>query len=140
MTYRSKKKTQQLFLFYVIMMNFCIKCNKYLSIREEIVPHPTDPTRGLFWYCNDPECDFKLECTDFQIEHKIYQQRCKDDFMIRNQHLNRHKTQDITLPIKKSKCPKCHQISLNHYEPIYFKNIHQFEMNNICSHCYHNWS
>ena len=116
-------------------MNFCGECHKYLSVQEEI---NEKHERCLYWFC--PDCKYKIECKNFQIEHKIYQQRCKDDFMLRNKHLNKHKAQDITLPIKESKCPKCLQVNLNHYEPIYFKNIHQFEMNHICSHCHHNWS
>lgn len=115
-------------------MNFCTKCDQYLSIQEELID---GKQRNIYLYCINCQC--KFECQNYQIQHKCYRQKSKDEFVVMNQHLNAYKSKDITLPMKQTKCPKCKQTNMNKFERIYFKNNHQFELNYICSNCYHNW-
>ena len=117
-----------------IPMNFCTNCVKYLSIREELI----DGKRNMSFYCSN--CDIKFQCNNYQIEYKMYRHKSKDEFVTMNQHLNPYKSKDITLPMQKTQCPQCKATNWNKFERLYFKNNHQFELNHICTNCYHNWS
>ena len=110
-------------------MHFCDKCECLLVVRELLT---AEKKRVLYYICNNGTCDTKKLCTSFRISKKNYRHKLSD-----KNYLNKFKTKDSTLPIKKSTCPKCNKTNINKYERKYFRN--QFFINHICSSCYHNW-
>lgn len=112
-------------------MNLCPNCSKLLMIREEIKLN----TRAIFWYCT--QCNYKKKAINMQIEKKIYRLKTpnvKKSSFQQKKEINRHKSKDITLPIRKSTCTHCKQTNLNKYENKYHKS--NFYVENICSNCY----
>lgn len=108
-------------------MDFCVNCKNYLYLKEMKI----EDDRKLFFYCK--KCDFKKECLNNKISFKIYR---NTDITIEN-HLNKFKINDNTLPKKNCKCPKCKKTNLNPYETKYFNN--SFNLNIICKNCCHNF-
>ena len=116
-------------------MYFCKNCSKFLDVREEISQSPNGaPLRDVYYYCKNPDCNYKIPCQNYQVFHKVYRQKAAND----DRHLNQYKAQDCTLPQKSSKCPKCKRLGKNRFERKYFNN--HFYINNICSKCFHNWN
>jgi len=111
-------------------MHFCELCNQYLGIRNELI----DGKHKLFLFCKNTECNYKIECQEKRMTHRIYRQNKINDKTF----LNKYKINDITLPQKSSKCPNCKKTNKNRFERKYFNN--QYYINNICSCCYHNWT
>ncbi len=109
-------------------MCFCLKCHNLLGIREEII----GDYRGIFWYCDNKECNYKIKCSSNQISHKVYRKKCSND----DKSLNKYKVHDITLPQKRAKCPKCGVNGKKRFERKYFDN--HYYINMICE-CEHNW-
>ena len=113
-------------------MNFCVKCNNFLYLKE--INH--EDKRVLFYYCK--KCDYKTECKNNKISFKIYKKTINNS-KSNVSYLNKYKVNDLTLPRKNIKCPKCKKINNNPYERKYFNN--SFQLNIICSNdkCNYNW-
>lgn len=112
------------------MIFFCEKCDCLLHVKEIL---NEDNKRELYRFCKNENCDYKKKCTSFKILKKDYRFK-----LVNRTHLNEHKSKDSTLPIKKSKCPKCKKTNINKYERKYFRN--QFFINHLCSSCNYNWT
>ena len=110
-------------------MEFCESCKNYLFLKEEKV----DNKRQLFYYCRG--CDFKKQCVNNKISFKRYNfdSNKNDD----TSYMNKYKVNDLTLPKKTCKCPKCKKTNNNVYEVKYINNC--YNLNVICSYCFHNW-
>jgi len=109
---------------------FCVFCLQKLNVREELID---EKFANLFYYCENKNCNYKKKCVNYQIEYKKYYHNKN----IETLYLNQYKAKDITLPFKKSKCPKCQKKNYNRFERKYFN--HKFYINNICSECFYNW-
>lgn len=110
-------------------MEFCNNCKNYLFLKEEKV----NTQRKLYYYCKN--CDFKKECLNNKILFKRY--KFDEEKIEDNSYINKYKVSDITLHKKNTKCPKCKKINNNVYEVKYLNN--SYNLNFVCSNCYHSW-
>jgi len=109
-------------------MEFCENCKNYLFLKE--CKH--EGNRALFYYCK--KCDFKKECINKKISFKIYKQT---EIKNNDSYMNKYKANDVTLPSRSCKCPKCKKINNNPYERKYVNN--SFQLNIFCKNCFYNW-
>lgn len=111
-------------------MNFCEICDRHLNIKEEFDENLK--TRHVYLFCI--KCNYKIQCDNFKLFYKNYQKTALKNNTIK---MNEYKSNDITLPLKKSKCTNCNQTNLNRYEKKYSKS--SFAINHICSNCFTNF-
>jgi hypothetical protein len=108
-------------------MFFCEKnCGAYLQLFEELTEKNE---RILFYRCT--KCNYKVICNTKQFEVRNYIQTKK---LYINKETISYKTQDITLPKKKSNCVYCKTTNLNRFERKCVQNI--ISITNICSNCF----
>ena len=112
-------------------MEFCENCKNYLFLKEQKI----NDKRTLYYYCKC--CEFQKECDNNKISFKRY--KFEEQKTDENNHMNKYKTNDMTLPRKSTKCPKCKKTNNNVYEVKYLNNC--YNLNMICSNstCHHNW-